>query len=82
MTFLTFEHGDGTRLDIVSDDAEHARRVRACLHACQGISTIELERGIIAEMRGALDVVLPLLERLRAREQGTAIVPAGSNAEI
>ena len=81
MTFLTFEHGDGTRLEIVSENAEHARRVRACLHACQGIETKELERGIIAEMRRALDTVLPLLQMARDQEQaklGPSAGPVGA----
>lgn len=44
---------------------ESLRRVEACLVACEGISTEDLERGIIQEMRQTLKDVIPLLQNLR-----------------
>ena len=42
---------------------ELARRVKACLNACEGIATEELERGLIADMCRVLTQVAPLLEQ-------------------
>lgn len=39
------------------------RRIQACVLACDGISTEELEDGIIADLRKALDLAAPLLEQ-------------------
>ncbi|MCA9092324.1 MAG: hypothetical protein KDA68_02460 [Planctomycetaceae bacterium] len=44
---------------------ESIRRVQACLIACEGITTEDLERGIIQEMRQTLKDVIPLLQNLR-----------------
>ncbi len=44
---------------------ESLRRVQACLIACEGISTEDLEGGIIQEMRQTLRDVIPLLQGLR-----------------
>lgn len=44
---------------------ESLRRVQACLIACEGISTDDLEAGIIQEMRQTLRDVIPLLQNLR-----------------
>lgn len=47
---------------------ELARRVKACLAACEGLATEELERGIIADMARVLSQVVPMLEdKLGAR---------------
>jgi hypothetical protein len=45
------------------DTKELARRVSACINACQGISTTELEQGIVEQMRSALTKVIPMLEQ-------------------
>jgi hypothetical protein len=42
---------------------ELARRIKACLSACEGISTEELERGIVADMCRVLTQVAPFLEQ-------------------
>lgn len=47
------------------ENREIVRRIHACVAACEGISTEELERGIIGEMRQVLNDVVPLLEQLR-----------------
>ena len=44
---------------------ESLRRVQACLIACEGITTEDLERGIIQEMRQTLKDVIPLLQNIR-----------------
>lgn len=44
---------------------ESLRRVQACLIACEGITTDDLEAGIIQEMRQTLKDVVPLLQNLR-----------------
>jgi hypothetical protein len=41
---------------------EQARRIKACLAACEGIATEELERGLIADMARVLTQVVPMLE--------------------
>lgn len=40
---------------------ELARRIKACVNACDGIATEELERGIVHDMCRVLSQVAPLL---------------------
>jgi hypothetical protein len=40
---------------------EIARRVRACVNACAGITTEDLENGVVADMRRAIAGIAPLL---------------------
>jgi hypothetical protein len=40
---------------------EFVRRLTACLNACEGLSTEELERGIVQDMQKAIGEVVPLL---------------------
>lgn len=42
---------------------ELVRRIEACVRACEGISTEELEHGIIADMRRVLAEVVPVLQQ-------------------
>lgn len=51
-------HGEDT-----PENREIVRRIHACVNACEGISTEELEKGIIADMRRVLAEVVPVLER-------------------
>lgn len=44
---------------------EIVRRIHACVAACEGISTEELERGIVQDMRRVLSDVIPLLKQKR-----------------
>jgi glutamate racemase len=56
-------------------DLEKLRRLQACVTACEGISTAELEDGLIQRMRQALIQVVPLLEeaeQLKARHGSCA----------
>lgn len=58
---LTMEgelHGEDTE-----ENREIVRRIHACVNACEGISTEELEKGIITDMRRVLAEVVPVLER-------------------
>jgi hypothetical protein len=48
------------------ENRELSRRVRACVNACAGISTEELEQGIVADMCRVLNDVVPVLERQNA----------------
>jgi len=50
-------HGEDTE-----QNRELVRRIHACVNACEGISTEELENGIIQDMRDALAQVVPLLQ--------------------
>jgi len=50
-------HGENT-----SENREVVRRIHACVQACEGITTEELESGIIQDMRRVLADVIPLLE--------------------
>lgn len=45
---------------------ELVRRIQACVAACEGISTEELEQGIVEEMRATLKSVVPLLQKRQA----------------
>ena len=49
-------HGEDT-----SENREFVRRIHACVNACEGISTEELEKGIVQDMRRVLGQVAPLL---------------------
>lgn len=62
--FLLSPEGDIFGEDTL-ENREHVRRIHACVEACEGISTEELEGGIIQDMRRALDQVVPLLETRR-----------------
>ena len=43
------------------ENRELVRRIHACVNACEGLSTEELESGIVADMRRVIAEVLPLL---------------------
>lgn len=51
-------HGEDT-----AENREIVRRIHACVNACDGISTEELEQGIITDIRRVLAQVVPILER-------------------
>lgn len=50
------------------DSRELARRVKACINACVGITTEDLEQGVVHDMCRVLTQVAPLLE---ARVRGS-----------
>lgn len=44
------------------DNREIVRRIHACVNACEGISTEELESGIVQDMRRVIAQVIPVLQ--------------------
>jgi len=50
-------HGEDT-----DENREFVRRIQACVAACEGITTEELESGIIQDMRRVIATVAPILE--------------------
>jgi len=66
---LTMEgelHGEDSE-----ENREIVRRIHACVNACDGISTEELEKGIVADMRRVLEQVVPVLQQEK-RERRSA----------
>jgi hypothetical protein len=43
------------------ENRQLSRRLKACFLACEGISTEELEQGIVADMRRVISEVEPVL---------------------
>lgn len=50
-------HGEDT-----PENRDIVRRIHACVHACEGISTDELESGIVQDMRRVIAEVVPVLK--------------------
>lgn len=50
-------HGEDT-----PENREMVRRLHACVAACEGISTEELENGIVQDMQRVIAEVVPLLQ--------------------
>ena len=59
-------HGEET-----PDNQEIVRRIHACVTACEGLSTEELERGIIQDMQRVLAEVVPVLQDRVSSQQQT-----------
>ena len=58
-------HGEET-----ADNQEIVRRIHACVTACEGLSTEELERGILQDMQRVLAEVVPVLQdRVPSQQQ-------------
>ena len=53
-------------------DAENLRRIRACVNACETISTEDLERGVVQDMQRVLQQVAPIVEEW-CREKSRAV---------
>lgn len=51
-------HGEDT-----PENRDIVRRIHACVAACEGISTEELEKGIVMDMRRVIAGVVPVLEK-------------------
>lgn len=45
------------------ENRELVRRVHACVNACEGISTEELEQGVVQDMRRVISEVIPVLQQ-------------------
>ncbi|GAB4147787.1 MAG: hypothetical protein Tsb009_21150 [Planctomycetaceae bacterium] len=67
-----------TEGEILGEDTasnrEIVRRIHACVNACEGISTEELESGIIADMRRVIAELVPVLQNQQKNQ------PAKSSA--
>ena len=61
------------------ENQELVRRVVACVNACYGITTEELESGIIKDMRRVIAQTAPLLEE---RSQMTELLRREIRAEM
>jgi len=59
-------YGDNT-----PENQDIVRRIHACVNACEGISTEELEHGIIGDMAQAISQIVPLLEAEKPSLVGT-----------
>lgn len=59
--FLLSHEGDLHGEDTPAN-REIVRRIHACVNACEGISTEELESGIVGDMRRVIAQVIPMLE--------------------
>jgi len=59
------------------ENREIARRIHACVNACEEISTEELENGIIQDMRRVLAQLVPVLQDRvqQGRQQSAARDP-------
>jgi hypothetical protein len=44
------------------ENRDIARRIHACVNACDGISTEELESGVVREMRNMIAELVPVLQ--------------------
>ena len=56
-------HGEDTL-----ENREMVRRIHACVNACDGISTEELEQGIVQDMQRVIAEVAPILYEKSAKE--------------
>lgn len=61
------------------ENQEMVRRVVACVNACDGITTEELENGIISDMRKVIAQTAPLLQE---RSQMTELLRREIRAEM
>ncbi|QDU07777.1 hypothetical protein [Gimesia aquarii] len=61
------------------ENQELVRRVVACVNACDGITTEELENGIINDMRNAIAQAAPLLQE---RSQMTELLQREIRTEL
>ena len=76
--FLSTEgeiHGEDT-----PENREMVRRIQACVAACEGISTEELENGIVQDMRRVIADVVPLLEGRKGEIEIAAADPSDVSA--
>jgi hypothetical protein len=65
--FLLTMNGD-LEADDTSENREIVRRIHACVSACEGLTTQELENGIVRDMRRVIGQVVPLLEEKKQLE--------------
>lgn len=54
------------------ENREIVRRIHACVNACEGLATEELESGIVEDMRRVIAEVAPLLKNQVAKRRSAA----------
>jgi len=54
---------------VQAQDAEMLRRIQACVDACEGISTQELEEGVVQDMQRVLREVAPIIAEWSREQQ-------------
>ena len=60
--FVVTAEGDMKGED-TPENRDLVRRIHACVNACEGISTEELESGVIQDMRRVIAQVIPILKQ-------------------
>ena len=65
-------HGEDT-----PQNHETARRIRACVNACESFATEDLEAGILTQMLSIIREVQPLLDARRDEDADTTLRVAG-----
>jgi hypothetical protein len=67
-------HQQFSEMPTPAQDAQMLRRIQACVDACDGISTEELEEGVVKDMQRVLREVAPIIaEWSREQQTGQAI---------
>ena len=62
--FILTREGDIHGVD-TPGNRELVRRIHACVQACEGLTTEELENGVIKDMQRVITMVIPILQDLR-----------------
>jgi len=73
--FVLSVEGDLHGLD-TPGNRELIRRIEACVRACDGISTEELEQGVVGQMRQLLQDIVPVLQSRQATLQERTLAAA------
>ena len=58
-------------------DAQMLRRIQACVDACEGISTEELEQGVVQDMQRVLREVAPIIAEWSREQRANSGAPMG-----
>lgn len=66
--FVITAEGDVHGVD-TPENRELVRRIRACVNACEGITTADLESGVIPQMVALMQNVQPLLASMNEDQQ-------------
>jgi len=69
-----------------AENREITRRIRACVNACEDLSTEELENGIVRDMRQVISSMAPLLvdkkDALRSRLDERRTSSDGAQSDV
>lgn len=50
-----------------AENRELVRRIRACVNACEGLTTADLEQGIVSQMTTLVSQLAPIIARERSQ---------------